>query len=161
MLKLTRTLFALVVAASLTTACTTLPVTDENSWGYSASEGGAAARLYYGEPDSDVVWLGFTCRSRNAADLLVFVDDDPANWPKTLALRSGGSTLAVKAEPDLNAEVSILRSRIDPASPALAAFARTGRLQSVWDGHANAVSARTPDERRQVTAFWRDCAARP
>jgi len=158
MVKLARPALALLAVAALASACATLPSADENSWSYAPSEGGGAARLYYGEPDSDVVWLGFACTPKGGADLLVFVGEDPASWPRTLALRSGGSTLAVKAEPDPDAEVAILRGRIDTAAPAIAAFARTGRMQSVWDGHANAVSARAPDERRQIADFWRDCA---
>lgn len=158
MVKFARSALALLAVTALASACATVPATDANSWSYAPSEGGGAARLYYGEPDSDVVWLGFACTPKGGAELLVFVDEDPANWPKTMALRSGGSTLAVKAEPDPETEVAILRSRIDAAAPTIAAFARTGRLQSVWDGHPNAVGARTPDERLRIASFWRDCA---
>lgn len=161
MAKLSRSVFSLAAAALLLGACASLPAQDDYSWSHTPAENGVDAKLYYGEPESDVVWLGFTCAPRGRAELLVFVDEDPAAWPKTLALRSGGAALPIKAEPDPSAEIAILRAPIDPAAPAIAAFARTGRLQWVWNGDASPVGAEAPDERRQIAAFWRGCAGRP
>ncbi len=161
MAKLSRSAIALAAAVMLLSACASLPAQDDYSWSHTPAENGVDAKLYYGEPESDVVWLGFTCATKGQAELLVFVDEDPTAWPRTLALRSGAAALPIKAEPDASAEIAILRAPIDPAAPAIAAFARTGRLQWVWNGDASAVGAEAPEERRQIAAFWRDCARRP
>ena len=118
---------------------------------------GASAKLAYGEANSDNVGLMLQCQKGSR---MVEVSDAVRSSPApTLTLASAGRTSALKAEVQSAEGASIVTAHAPAASPALAGFRQSGRIEVSYAGLRYGVAAR-PQERASVERFFAACDGR-
>jgi hypothetical protein len=118
---------------------------------------GASAKLAYGQANSDNVGLMLQCAKGSR---LVEVSDTVRSAPApTLVLASDGRTSALKAEVQSGEGSPMVLARAPAASPALAGFRRSGRIEVSYAGLRYGVAAK-PQERADVERFFAACEGR-
>jgi hypothetical protein len=153
---------ALVCAAAALAACghdekAQVATTIAPSFGFFYVDEGPSAKLAYGEANSDNVGLMLQCqRGSRVVEVSDVVRSAPA---ATLTLVSAGQKSDLKAAVEAGEGQPLVTARAPSASPALAAFRRSGRIEVAYAGLRYAIAAK-PQERPTVERFFSACDGR-
>jgi hypothetical protein len=127
-----------------------------DGFGLHFQDEGSDVKLAYGLADSDDVALMLQC-SKGAGEVQVTdVARDSARPVLVLASSDGVSVLSASLQPNPEGQAPLLAAQTSVASPALAAFRRTGRI-SVRNGDFRYGITATGDERAAVGRFFAAC----
>jgi hypothetical protein len=144
-------------ACTTTEAATYGSTTDEFSWGLDINDQ-EGAKLVFGEPDTDNVWLGLYCRPGSARiDMIDFGGSNGSATRVTLVSGQSRTVAGVLAESDGMTGEMLHRAKLTADAPALKAFRQTGRLGFARKGAADAYSAATPAEKADIARFFTAC----
>jgi hypothetical protein len=126
------------------------------AWSLNHAEG-EGAKLAFGQPASDNVFLMMTCAPGSGVVRLSL--SAPTEGRSSIALASRGTTgrYAGETVPAMS-EGALIEAKVKAADPALASFARTGDLTVVEGGRRTVLPVR-PAERAQIAAFFQSCTA--
>lgn len=132
------------------------PATPGMAWSLHHAEG-EGAKLAYGQPSSDNVFLMLTCRP-GSGQVRVSLTAPAATAPKTIELASRGasSVLPGVAAPAMGDGALLVEATAPATDPALARFARTGVIAVVENGKASTLPVRR-EERTSVSEFFAQC----
>jgi hypothetical protein len=123
-------------------------------FGFYYSDEGASAKLAYGEANSDNVGLMLQCaRGSRLVEVSDVVRSSPA---RMLTLASAGQRTDLAADVQAGEGSPIVVARAPSASPALAAFRSSGRIEVAYAGLRYAIAA-SPQERPRVERFFSAC----
>jgi hypothetical protein len=130
------------------------PVSSAYVWNFFFD--GDEARLAYGRPNSDEVGLMMTCVPHSGALALSDVAE-PGRKVLTLVSGPARSDLAGASEPDPLTGGELIEAAATIGDPAIAGFARSGRLTVVHEDRRIAMPTSAAD-RTAVDRFFAACA---
>ena len=120
---------------------------------------GEGAKLAYGQPDSDNVWLMMTCQPKSGQVLVSLTAPDTVGVEAIEISSKGHSSRLPGASAPAMTEGSSWVEAITPATdPALQSFARTGDIAVMENGRAARMPVRQA-ERATVADFFAECRA--
>lgn len=127
-------------------------------WSLQHNEG-EGAKLTYGAPQSDHVFLMMTCAPQSG-QVLLSVSNGAAEGPGVIDLVSGGqrSRISGEAVPTGLGAGALLEASAGLDDPALAGFARSGQIAVGERGRTAALPASSA-ERAEIDGFFATCRA--
>jgi hypothetical protein len=146
-----RAIASFIVAGALSACASPIsaPATGAEGMSWSASDDGAAARLAFGVPNSDVLVVMFSCAPRSGAVEVMM----PGATGALVTLASDHSAARLRAAPI--GDMEGVAGSLPTHEPVLKAFARSGRLKLESGGRAAELPAAAP---AMVQRYLAGCA---